>query len=252
MATCPSSNLAAKVISSTAPILTSLYRPTKVDRVLHDGDEMRLGATVLVAHLTAGHTKGCTTWTMKVTEGGKTYDVVIVGGPGVNAGYKLVDNAAYPHIAEDYERMFRVLKSLPCDIFLGAHGGYFGLEEKYPRMKERGANPFVDPEGYKKFIAEKGTGFPRRIIKTKTRRQRKDRVNKKVGLAPDCGRFTRNSEAIPVQNSASRPRTPSPDSDPPSRPNLPSGCSTIRRNGPDARVTFFELGLYGIEGKFNS
>ena len=68
--------------------------PTKVDRVLHDGDEVKLGDAVLVAHLTPGHTKGCTTWTMKVKEGGKTYDVVIIGSPNVNAGYKLVDNAA--------------------------------------------------------------------------------------------------------------------------------------------------------------
>src|SRR5262249_46019453 len=125
----------------------SLYRPTKVDRVLHDGDEVRLGGAVLGAHLTPGHTKGCTPWTMNVTEGGRPYNVVIVGGPGVNTGYKLVDNAAYPQITEDYERMFRVLKSLPCDIFLGAHGGYYGLEEKYPRMKPGGVNPFVDPAG---------------------------------------------------------------------------------------------------------
>jgi metallo-beta-lactamase class B len=137
----------------------SLYRPTTVNRVLHDGDEVKLGDTVLVAHLTPGHTKGCTTWTMKVTENGKTYNVVIVGGPGVNTGYKLVANAAYPQIAEDYERMWRVLKSLPCDIFLGAHGAYFGLEEKYPRMKPGSPNPFVDPDGYKKFIAEKEQDF---------------------------------------------------------------------------------------------
>ena len=109
---------------------TTLYRPTKVDHVLHDGDEVRLGGTVLVAHLTPGHTKGCTTWTMQVTERGKTYNVVILGSPNVNPGYKLVDNRAYLQIAEDYERMWRVLKSLPCDIFLGAHGNYFGLEEK--------------------------------------------------------------------------------------------------------------------------
>ena len=113
-----------------------LYRPTKVERVLHDGDQVRLGSTVLVAHLTPGHTEGCTTWTMKVTERGKTYDVVIIGSPNVNPGYKLVGNTAYPQIAGDYERMWRVLQSLPCDIFLGAHGSYFGLEEKYPRMKE--------------------------------------------------------------------------------------------------------------------
>src|ERR1700733_15425637 len=106
------------------------YPPAKVDRILHDGEEVELGGTVLVAHLTPGHTKGCTTWTMNVTERGKTYNVVIVGSPNVNPGYKLVDNPAYPRITEDYERMWSVLKGLPCDIFLGAHGAYFGLEEK--------------------------------------------------------------------------------------------------------------------------
>src|SRR5215470_3654950 len=97
------------------------YKPVKVDRVLHDGDEVKLGDTVLVAHLTPGHTKGTTTWTMKAKENGKSYDVVIVGSPNVNPGYKLVANALYPQIAEDYERTFRVLHSLPCDVFLGAH-----------------------------------------------------------------------------------------------------------------------------------
>jgi metallo-beta-lactamase class B len=145
----------------------NLYRPAKVDRVLHDGDEVKLGGTVLVAHLTPGHTKGCTTWTMQVTDHGKTYNVVIVGSPNVNPGYKLVDNRTYPQIAEDYERMWRVLKSLPCDIFLGAHGGYFDLQEKYPLIKEGAANPFVDPEGYKKFVAEKEQEFRTELAKQK-------------------------------------------------------------------------------------
>src|SRR5579863_1946984 len=145
----------------------TFYTPTKVDRVLHDGDEVRLGGTVLVAHLTPGHTKGCTTWTMKVTEAGKTYNVVIVGSPNVNPGYKLVNNAAYPEIAEDYMRMWRVLKSLPCDIFLGAHGGYFDLEEKYPRLKEGTANPFIDPDGYKKYVDEKEQEFRTEFAKQK-------------------------------------------------------------------------------------
>jgi metallo-beta-lactamase class B len=142
-----------------------LYRPTKVDRVLHDGDEVKLGGTTLVAHLTPGHTKGCNTWTMKVTEGGKTFDVVIVGSPNVNPGYKLVDNAAYPQIAADYERMWRVLKSLPCDIFLGAHGAYFDMEAKVARMKQSGGNPFIDPEGYKKFVADKEQEFRAELAK---------------------------------------------------------------------------------------
>ena len=142
-----------------------LYQPTKVDRVLHDGDEVSLGGTVLVAHLTPGHTKGCTTWTMKVTEAGNTYNVVIVGSPNVNPGYKLVHNQNYPQIAQDYERMWRVLKSLPCDIFLGAHGGYFGLEEKYAHLKDRGTNAFLDPGGYKKFVAQKEQDFRTELAK---------------------------------------------------------------------------------------
>ena len=142
-----------------------LYQPTKVDRVLHDGDEVRLGGTVLVAHLTPGHTKGCTTWTMKVTEAGKTYNAVIVGSPNVNPGYKLIHNQDYPQIAEDYERMWRVLKSLPCDIFLGAHGGYFGLEEKYALLKGGGENPFLDPGGYRRFVAQKEQDFRTELAK---------------------------------------------------------------------------------------
>jgi metallo-beta-lactamase class B len=137
----------------------ALYRPTKVDRVLHDGDKVTLGGTVLVAHLTPGHTRGCTTWTMTVRERGQSYNVVIVGSPNVNPGYRLVDNPVYPEIVEDYERMWRVLKSLPCDIFLGAHGSYFGLEAKHSRMAPGGANPFVDPEGYKNFLAQKEQDF---------------------------------------------------------------------------------------------
>ena len=87
------------------------------------------------------------------------FGVVIIGSPNVNAGYKLVHNAAYPQIATDYERTWRVLKSLPCDIFLGAHGDYFGLVEKYPRFKEGNPNPFIDPDGYKKYVAQKEKDF---------------------------------------------------------------------------------------------
>jgi metallo-beta-lactamase class B len=132
---------------------------TKVDRVLHDGDEVRLGDVVLVAHLTPGHTKGCTTWTMKVRENGRSYDVVIVGSPNVNPGYRLVKDVAYPTMAEDYELTFRTLKSLPCDVFLGAHGGYFDMEKKFDRMKAGGTNPFLDADGYKRYVAEREQTF---------------------------------------------------------------------------------------------
>ncbi|MGH7618473.1 MAG: subclass B3 metallo-beta-lactamase [Gemmatimonadaceae bacterium] len=144
---------------------SALYPPTHVDRVLHDGGQVKLGDAVLVAHLTPGHTKGCTTWTMTVREGGKTYHVEIIGGPGVNAGYKLVDNAKYPTIAADYEKMFRVLKTLPCDIFLGAHGGYFDMEKKYARMQSGAADAFVDPAGCAKFITDKEQEFRAELAK---------------------------------------------------------------------------------------
>jgi len=141
------------------------YPPAKVDRVLHDGDEVRLGGTVLVAHLTPGHTKGCTTWTMKVNDGGKTYNVVIVGSPNINPGYKLVGDPAYPQMAQDYEKTFQVLKSLPCDIFLGAHGGYYGMLAKYARSKQEGAKAFVDPQGYKAFVADREQVFRAELAK---------------------------------------------------------------------------------------
>ena len=141
------------------------YPPAKVDRVLHDGDEVRLGGTVLVAHLTPGHTKGCTTWTMKVREGGKTYNVVIVGSPNINPGYKLIGDPAYPQMAQDYEKTFRVLKSLPCDIFLGAHGGYYGMLAKYARMKQEGPKVFIDPQGYKDYVADREQAFRAELAK---------------------------------------------------------------------------------------
>jgi metallo-beta-lactamase class B len=135
------------------------YKPAKADRVLNDGDQVQLEDAVLVAHLTPGHTKGTTTWTMKVSDGGKSYDVVIVGSPNVNPGYRLVGNTRYPQIAQDYERTFQVLKSLPCDIFLGAHGSYYGMERKFARMKTGGSNPWIDPEGYKIYVSDREEAF---------------------------------------------------------------------------------------------
>jgi metallo-beta-lactamase class B len=77
----------------------------------------------------------------------------------VNPGYKLVNNSLYPNIADDYARCFRVLASLPCDIFLGAHGEYYGLEEKYPKLAAGGSNPFIDPLGYVSYVAERKAAF---------------------------------------------------------------------------------------------
>jgi metallo-beta-lactamase class B len=131
------------------------YPAATVDRVLHDGDEVRLGDAVLVAHKTPGHTRGCTTWTLRAKEGGRVLDVVIVGSWYVNPGYRLVDRpgraASYPGIAADYERTFSVLRNLPCDVFLGAHGMYFNMLEKLGRVRAGSTeNVWVDPQGYHK------------------------------------------------------------------------------------------------------
>jgi metallo-beta-lactamase class B len=120
-----------------------------IDRVLHDGDQVTLGGTTLIAHLTAGHTMGCTTWTMKAQESGRAYDVVIIGSVGVNPGMRVVGNTAYPTIAEDFMRSFKVLRALPADIPLGSHPGMFNMAAKHARLAAGGPNPYLDPQGYK-------------------------------------------------------------------------------------------------------
>jgi metallo-beta-lactamase class B len=131
----------------------SSWTPCKVDQILHDGEQVSLGGVTLTAHLTPGHTKGNTTWTMHVQDGGKKYDVVIVGSTSINPGVHLVNNPKYPEIADAYARSFRVLRALSCDIFLGAHTGFYDGVEKYRRL-QRGEkpNPFIDPAGYGKYI----------------------------------------------------------------------------------------------------
>jgi metallo-beta-lactamase class B len=141
------------------------FPPTKIDHVLHDGDTVSLGGASLTAHLTAGHTRGTTTWTMDEQDNGRTLHVVIVGSPNVNPGYKLVNNKSYPQIADDYRHQFEVLNKLPCDIFLGAHGVYFGLHEKYPRFKNGDKNAFIDPDGYKAYISDRRQAFESELRK---------------------------------------------------------------------------------------
>jgi metallo-beta-lactamase class B len=138
----------------------SHWKPCAVDRVLEDGDEVKLGDVTLVARRTPGHTRGCTTWTWKVADGDKTYNVVVIGSPNVNPGYRLVDNKSYPEIADDFGRTFKILKELPCDVFLGAHGGYYGMIEKYEKAKSGSSkNPFIDPAGYRAYVELKEKAF---------------------------------------------------------------------------------------------
>ena len=128
---------AAQVMDQDVPQISRLTphgKPHPIDRVIHDGEEVKLGGTILVAHLTPGHTKGCTTWTLRTQDSGKTYNVV--------------NNKDYPQIAEDYVRGFKVLRALPCDVFLASHSRFYGMPEKYAKLKDGAANPFIDPTGY--------------------------------------------------------------------------------------------------------
>jgi len=147
-------------VESTAP-----GRPgAKVDRILHDRDTVDLGGSTLTARLTPGHTPGCTTWMMQVAESGRTLNAVIVGSPNVNAGYVLVNNRSYPQIASDYVKTFALLKTTPADLFLGAHGAYFNLKDKLPRMGGA-VNPFIDPAGYRAYVAEREQAFEKELAK---------------------------------------------------------------------------------------
>jgi len=130
------------------------YPPIRADRVIGDGDSITLGGVTMTAHITAGHTPGCTTWTTILggqSAGGKR--VVFVGSPTVPPGYQLVGNRKYPNAVADYRRQFATLRALKADIFLGAHGNFFNLKEKIVSRK------FVDPEGYKRFVDEMEAKF---------------------------------------------------------------------------------------------
>jgi metallo-beta-lactamase class B len=146
------------------------YPALKVDRVLHDADQVRLGDAVLTAHKTPGHTRGCTTWTMQVRDGQRLLNVVIVGSWNVNPGYRLVDRpgqpASYPGIAADFQHTFPLLAALPCDVFLGAHGAYFHMLEKLERLRAGASqNVWIDPIGYQAAVAERRQAFETELLR---------------------------------------------------------------------------------------
>ena len=142
---------------------TSRWQACPVDKVLKDGDKVEVGKVTLAARHTPGHTPGCTTWTCQVKDGKKKLNAVIVGSPNVNPGYQLVNNQSYPKIAEDYAKGFKLLKKLPCDLFLGAHGKYYGMHAKYENRKKADGNPFLDPKGYKAYISERESTFLKKL-----------------------------------------------------------------------------------------
>ena len=149
------------------------YSPVHVDRVLHDGDTVVLGGVTLTAHKTAGHTRGCTTWTMRAhlpgEPAGTLRNIVIVGGTTFWSEYRFVatpgHRVSYPGIVQDFQHTFAELRALPCDVFLGAHGGYFDMLTKLKRYPQEGPKAFIDPAGYKEFVAESQQVFEQTLAK---------------------------------------------------------------------------------------
>jgi metallo-beta-lactamase class B len=141
----------AMALAEDIPDLQRMRTPSGKARpmyqVLHDGDEVKLGGMTLVAHLTPGHTHGCTTWTMKVQEKGETHNVIIIGSMGVNAGTRLFANGALNALGEEYTRGFKAMHTLSGDVPLGSHPAMHGLVEKYKKLNGS-ANPYIDPKGY--------------------------------------------------------------------------------------------------------
>ncbi|MFN0087874.1 MAG: subclass B3 metallo-beta-lactamase [Blastocatellia bacterium] len=142
------------------------YKPVKVDRIVKDGEVVMIGNAALRAHLTPGHTEGNTTWTTTVEENGKKYNVVFAGSMSINPGVQLVNNSAWPKISEAYAKSFQKLKSLQCDVFLGPHAPFFDMEAKVRRMGANGGvNPFIDPEGYRNYIASYEKSYEEQLLR---------------------------------------------------------------------------------------
>ena len=131
------------------------FTPIHPDRIIHDGEKVQLGGVTMVAHLTPGHTPGCTTWSTVAEENGNKYNVLFNCSVRMNPRQALIGNPKYPGLADDFARAFKTLKSLPCDVMLASHASMFDMAEKIQRMQQNpGSNPFIDPAACRSFIAQ--------------------------------------------------------------------------------------------------
>ncbi|MBY0569454.1 MAG: subclass B3 metallo-beta-lactamase [Hyphomonadaceae bacterium] len=135
------------------------YPPVEVERELIDGEQVTLGGVTLTAHLTPGHTKGCTSWTFPVTmHDGRVAQALIICSLSTLT-FDLVDNPDYPEIAADFARTYDTLQSLPCEVFLGAHGNWFDIEGKRARIANGELDAFYDPNGCRAYLAQSRAEF---------------------------------------------------------------------------------------------
>ena len=141
---------------------TLLFPPIEPDKIILDGESLRLGGQVMTAHLTPGHTRGTTTWTTKIRDTARTYDVVFVGSQS-SLDYKFIGQESYPGIAADFVKSFAALKNLPCDIFLASHGSFFHIVDKHERFMRGDTNAFVDPDGYTRYLSESEKDFRQKL-----------------------------------------------------------------------------------------
>lgn len=146
------------------------FEGVTTDRVIKDKERVTLGNVTLTAHLTPGHTKGCTTWTMQVEDAGTNYNVVFADGTGINPGTRFVRDPSYPGIKSDYERTFKVLEGLRPDIFLAYHAEFFNVEAKRQRIAKEGVKAWIDPKGYAEQVEKRKDSF----VKLITDEQRND------------------------------------------------------------------------------
>jgi len=137
---------------------TLTFPTIEPDQIVHDGEVLRLGNQTMIAHLTPGHTMGCTTWTTRLRNGNKIYDVVFVSSQSA-LDYSFVGQESYPGVRADFEKSFELLNSLPCDIFLASHGSFCHLTEKHERLLHGDARAFIDPGGYERYLRDSEREF---------------------------------------------------------------------------------------------
>jgi metallo-beta-lactamase class B len=140
------------------------FPPVTVDHVVRDGETVGFGDARLTAHLTPGHTPGCTTWTMPVIENGVQHTALFICSITV-AGNPLVNNSAYPQIVSDYRASFAKLKAMHADVFLGPHVEFFDMPRKLAARKAGGPNPFVDAKEFAAFVAQAQSDFDKELAR---------------------------------------------------------------------------------------